>query len=116
MKYQETERLWVNVEADEHTMRYSLFPGISGGCTKKRVQKSIIGSYKPHLLETVCPRKEKQIMGAVLRKEWGFDATTHCGEPYIQQRGPYSTVDYRNVGKPVILIYYFLRIRSSTEI
>ena len=70
MNNQETERLWVNVEADERTMREIYFPAFQA-VVQKAGAKSIMGSYNLIRGTHVCENKD--IMGTVLRKEWGFD-------------------------------------------
>lgn len=72
MNNQETERLWVNVEADERTMREIYFPAFQA-VVQKAGAKSIMGSYNLIRGTHVCENKD--IMGTVLRKEWGFDGT-----------------------------------------
>ena len=72
MNNQETERLWINVEADERTMREIYFPAFQA-VVQKAGAKSIMGSYNLIRGTHVCENKD--IMGTVLRKEWGFDGT-----------------------------------------
>ena len=72
MNNQETERLWVNVEADERTMREIYFPPFEA-VVKKAKAKSIMGSY--NLIRGTHACENKEITEGVLRKEWGFDGT-----------------------------------------
>lgn len=69
---QETERLWVNVEADERTMREIYFPPFQAVVQKAKA-KSIMGSY--NLIRGTHACENQEILGGVLRKEWGFDGT-----------------------------------------
>ena len=69
MNNQETERLWVNVEADERTMREIYFPAFQA-VVQKAGAKSIMGSYNLIRGTHVCENKD--IMGTVLRKELGI--------------------------------------------
>lgn len=69
---QETERLWVNVEVDERALREIYYPAFQAVVQRAGV-KSIMGSY--NLIRGVHACENQEILGDVLRKEWGFDGT-----------------------------------------
>lgn len=67
---QETERLWVEVEASERALREIYLPAF-----KKAVQKansySLMGAYNRYRGEHCC--ESKVLLNQILRKEWGYD-------------------------------------------
>lgn len=69
---QESERLWVNVEADERALHEIYYPAFQAVVQRAGV-KSIMGSY--NLIRGVHACENQEILGDVLRKEWGFDGT-----------------------------------------
>lgn len=67
---QETERLWVNVEIDERALREIYLPGFEAA-VKKGNSYSIMGAY--NLFRGVHCCENKELLGEILRKEWGYD-------------------------------------------
>lgn len=69
---QESERLWVNVEVDDRALHEIYYPAFQAVVQRAGV-KSIMGSY--NLIRGVHACENQEILGDVLRKEWGFDGT-----------------------------------------
>lgn len=69
---QESERLWVNVEVDERALQEIYYPAFQAVVQRAGV-KSIMGSY--NLIRGTHACENQEILGNVLRKEWGFDGT-----------------------------------------
>jgi beta-glucosidase len=67
---QETERLWVNVEADERTLREIYLPAFRAA-VKEGGAECIMGAYNLFRGKHCCENKE--LNDRILRKEWGFD-------------------------------------------
>ena len=67
---QETERLWVNVEIEERTLREIYLPGFEAAVKKANV-KSIMGAYNLFRGTHCC--ENKVLLGDILRKEWNYD-------------------------------------------
>lgn len=67
---QETERLWVNVEIDERTLRELYLPAFEAAVKRAKV-KSIMGAYNLFRGEHCC--QSKKLLGDILRGEWGYD-------------------------------------------
>lgn len=67
---QETERLWVNVEVDERTMREIYLPGFEAAVKKAHV-KSVMAAY--NLFHGVHCCHSRELLDVLLRKEWGYD-------------------------------------------
>lgn len=67
---QETERLWVNVEADDRTLREIYLPAFRAAI-KEGGAECIMGAYNLFRGKHCCENKE--LNDLILRKEWGFD-------------------------------------------
>lgn len=67
---QETERLWVNVEIDERTLREIYLPGFEAA-VKEAKTKSLMGAYNLFRGEHCC--QSEQLLGRILREEWNYD-------------------------------------------
>lgn len=67
---QETERLWVDVEIDEETLREIYFPAFYDAVKKGGVH-TIMGAYNKIYGQHCC--QSEFLLNQVLRKEWGFD-------------------------------------------
>lgn len=67
---QETERLWVDVEIDEASLREIYFPAFYDAVKKGGVH-TVMGAYNKVYGEHCC--QSDFLLNQVLRKEWGFD-------------------------------------------
>lgn len=67
---QETERLWVDVEIDEESLREIYFPAFYDAVKKGGVH-TVMGAYNKIYGEHGC--QSEFLLNQVLRKEWGFD-------------------------------------------
>lgn len=67
---QETERLWVEVEADERALREIYLPAFEKA-VKKGKSLSIMGAYNRFRGEHCC--ESQTLLNKVLRDEWGYD-------------------------------------------
>lgn len=67
---QETDRLWVEVEIDEESLREIYFPAFYDAVKKGGVH-TLMGAYNK-LYGEHCSQSE-YLLNQVLRKEWGFD-------------------------------------------
>lgn len=67
---QETQRLWVNVELDERTLRELYLPAFEAA-VKRAKAKSLMGAYNLFRGEHCC--QSKALLGDILRGEWGYD-------------------------------------------
>lgn len=67
---QETERLWVDTEVDERTLREIYFPGFKASVEQGEIH-TIMGAY--NLFRGVHCCHSKYLLNDVLRDEWGFD-------------------------------------------
>ena len=67
---QETQRLWVNVELDERTLRELYLPAFEAAVKRAKV-KSLMGAYNLFRGEHCC--QSKALLGDILRGEWGYD-------------------------------------------
>lgn len=67
---QETERLWVDVEAEEQTLREIYFPAFYDAVKKGGVY-TVMGAYNRIYGEHCC--QSEFLLNRVLRGEWGFD-------------------------------------------
>ncbi len=67
---QETERVWVNVEIDERALREIYLPGFEAA-VKQGNSYSLMGAY--NLFRGVHCCENKELLGDILRKEWGYD-------------------------------------------
>lgn len=67
---QETQRLWVNVELDERTLRELYLPAFEAAVKRAKV-KSVMGAYNLFRGEHCC--QSKALLGDILRGEWGYD-------------------------------------------
>lgn len=67
---QETERLWVEVEVDEETLREIYLPAFYNAVKKGSVY-TIMGAYNKLYGEHCC--QSSFLLEKVLRNEWGFD-------------------------------------------
>lgn len=67
---QETERLWVDVQIDEETIREIYFPAFYDAVKKGGV-RTVMGAYNKVYGEHSC--QSEFLLNQVLRKEWGFD-------------------------------------------
>ena len=70
LNQQEEERLWVNVEIDERTLREIYLPGFEAAVKKAHVS-SLMGAYNLFRGEHCC--ESEKLLGTILRKEWGYD-------------------------------------------
>lgn len=69
---QETERLWVEAEADERTLREIYLPAFEKAA-KEGEAYSLMGAYNRYRGEHCC--ESKFLLNEVLRGEWGYDGT-----------------------------------------
>lgn len=67
---QETERLWVEVEADDRTLREIYLPAFEK-VIREAQPFSLMMAYNRFRGEHCC--ESKGILGTILRKEWGYD-------------------------------------------
>lgn len=67
---QETQRLWVDTRVDERTLREIYFPGFRAAVEKGGIF-SLMGAY--NLLNGTHCCASQQLLGGVLRSDWGFD-------------------------------------------
>jgi beta-glucosidase len=67
---QETERLWVDTEMDQRTLREIYFPGFKAA-VEKGESHSLMGAY--NLLYGEHCSQSKYLLTTVLREEWGYD-------------------------------------------
>lgn len=67
---QEWERLWVNVELDERTLREIYLPGFEAA-VKRAKTKALMGSY--NLVRGEHGSQSKFLLTDILRKEWKYD-------------------------------------------
>lgn len=67
---QETQRLWVDVEIDEESLREIYFPAFYDAVKKGGVF-TVMGAYNKVYGEHSC--QSEFLLNEVLRKEWGFD-------------------------------------------
>lgn len=67
---QETQRLWVDVEIDEESLREIYFPAFYDAVKKGGVF-TVMGAYNKVYGEHGC--QSEFLLNEVLRKEWGFD-------------------------------------------
>lgn len=67
---QETERLWVNVEADEKTLRELYLPAFRAAVQEGGAE-CIMGAYNLFRGKHCCENRE--LNDRILREEWGFD-------------------------------------------
>lgn len=70
LNQQEEERLWVNVEVDERTLREIYLPGFEAAVKKAGVS-SLMGAYNLFRGEHCC--ESEKLLGTILRKEWEYD-------------------------------------------
>ena len=70
LNQQEEERLWVNVEIDERTLRELYLPGFEAAVKKAGVS-SVMGAYNLFSGKHCC--ENETLLGDILRKEWGYD-------------------------------------------
>lgn len=69
---QETERLWVDMQMDERTLREIYLPGFKAA-VQKAGSYSLMGAYNKVNGESCC--ENKYLLNEVLRKEWNYDGT-----------------------------------------
>ena len=69
LNQQEEERLWVNVEIDERTLREIYLPAFKAVVKKAKVS-SIMGAYNLFRGEHCC--ESKSMLQDILRDEWGY--------------------------------------------
>ncbi len=69
---QETERLRVNVEIDERTLREIYLPAFEAAVKEAHV-RSVMGAYNLFRGQHAC--ESEALLFQILRKEWGFDGT-----------------------------------------
>ncbi len=67
---QEIERLWVEVEADERTLREIYLPAFEKSVRTAK-SYSLMGAYNRFRGEHCC--ESKGLLNEILRKEWGYD-------------------------------------------
>ncbi len=67
---QETNRLWVNVELDERTLREIYLPGFEAA-VKKAKTHALMGAY--NLFRGEHASQNKELLTDILRDEWGYD-------------------------------------------
>ena len=67
---QETERLWVDVEVDEHALREIYLP-VFYDAVKKGGVYTMMGAYNLLYGEHCC--QSEYLLNDILRKEWGYD-------------------------------------------
>ena len=67
---QEWERLWVNVELDERTLREIYLPGFEAA-VKRAKTRALMGSY--NLVRGEHGSQSKFLLTDILRKEWKYD-------------------------------------------
>ncbi len=67
---QETERVWVNVEIDERTLREIYLPGFEAA-VKEGGTYSLMGGY--NLVRGIHCCENQMLLQKILREEWGFD-------------------------------------------
>lgn len=67
---QETDRLWVNVEIDERALREIYLPGFEAAVQKGK-SLSVMGAY--NLFRGVHCCENQELLGKILRQEWGYD-------------------------------------------
>lgn len=70
LNQQEEERLWVNVEVDERTLREIYLPGFEAAVKKAGVS-SLMGAYNLFRGEHCC--ESEKLLGDILRKEWSYE-------------------------------------------
>ncbi len=69
---QETERLWVDTDMDQRTLREIYFPGFKAAIEKGE-SHTLMGAY--NLLYGEHCSQSKYLLTKVLREEWGYDGT-----------------------------------------
>ena len=67
---QETERLWVDTEMEERTLREIYFPGFKAAIDKGE-SHSLMGAY--NMLYGEHCSQSKYLLNTILREEWGYD-------------------------------------------
>ncbi|NLZ83504.1 MAG: glycosyl hydrolase [Clostridiales bacterium] len=67
---QETERLWVDTQVDERTLREIYFPGFKASVEEAEIH-TIMGAY--NLFRGVHCCHSNYLLKEILRDEWGFD-------------------------------------------
>lgn len=70
LNQQEIERLWVNVEVSEETLRELYLPGFEAAVKYGSVH-SVMGAY--NLYKGVHCCENQTLLNEILREEWGFD-------------------------------------------
>ncbi len=67
---QETERLWVDTEMEERTLREIYFPGFKAALDRGE-SHSLMGAY--NMLYGEHCSQSKYLLNTILREEWGYD-------------------------------------------
>ncbi len=70
LNQQEEERLWVNVEIDERTLREIYLPAFKAAVKRAKVS-SLMGAYNLFRGEHCC--ESKGLLQDILRNEWGYE-------------------------------------------
>lgn len=89
---QETERLWVNVEADERTLREIYLPAFEAA-VKEGQSHTLMGAYNLFRGEHCC--ENRGLLDGILRGEWGYDGAvvTDWGALHNTEAAARASVD-----------------------
>ncbi len=89
---QETERLWVNVETDERTLREIYLPAFEAA-VKEGKSHTLMGAYNLFRGEHCC--ENRGLLDEILRNEWGYDGAviTDWGALHHTEAAARASVD-----------------------
>ncbi|HCT92332.1 MAG TPA: glycosyl hydrolase [Lachnospiraceae bacterium] len=89
---QETERLWVNVEADERTLREIYLPAFEAA-VKEGQSHTLMGAYNLFRGEHCC--ENQGLLDGILRGEWGYEGAvvTDWGALHNTEAAARASVD-----------------------
>jgi len=105
---QETNRLWVDTEVDERTLREIYLPGFKAA-VQKAGSYSLMNAY--NLFEGVHCSANKRLLNDILRDEWGFDGVviSDWGSVHSTKESAVVSMDLEMSVDPKFDEYYFAK-------
>ena len=105
---QETNRLWVDTEVDERTLREIYLPGFKAA-VQKAGSYSLMNAY--NLFEGVHCSANKRLLDDILRDEWGFDGAviSDWGSVHDTKKTAEVSMDLEMSVDPKFDEYYFAK-------
>ncbi len=105
---QETNRLWVDTEVDERTLREIYLPGFKAA-VQKAGSYSLMNAY--NLFEGVHCSANKRLLNDILRDEWGFDGVviSDWGSVHSTKETAAVSMDLEMSVDPKFDEYYFAK-------